>query len=165
MRCITLALKDSSGRHLKEINSLSTIDPVIFLKDGRVYMVDYEILKNIPCYDEKDDESKKRYACPALGLFYVQGRGRIVPIAIQFHQEPSETNPIWTPNDPEMDWIYAKMWLKNADCQWHQVNLKDELTTVNHAALFSETSPRYERLPSAGRLSICAVESNHNPCN
>ena len=128
-------------------------------------MVDYEILKNILCYDEKDDESKKRYACPALGLFYVKGSGRIVPIAIQFHQEPSETNPIWTPNDSEMDWIFAKMWLKNADSQWHQVNLKDELTTVNHAALFSETSPRYERLPSADRLLICALESNHNPCN
>ena len=106
------------------MKTLSTIDPVIFLKDGRVYMVDYEILKNIPCYDEKDDQSKKRYACPALGLFYVKGSGRIVPIAIQCHQEPSETNPIWTPNDSEMDWIYAKMWLKNADSQWHQVNLK-----------------------------------------
>ena len=68
------------------MKTLSTIDPVIFLKDGRVYMVDYEILKNIPCYDEKDDQSKKRYACPALGLFYVKGSGRIVPIAIQCHQ-------------------------------------------------------------------------------
>lgn len=124
MRYTTLALKDSLRRHLKEINSLSTIDPVIFLKDGRMYMVDYESLKGIPRYGQNDDESGKRYACPALGLFYVQGSGHIVPIAIQFHQEPSETNPIWTPNDSEMDWIYAKMWLRNADSQWHQVNLK-----------------------------------------
>ena len=49
--------------------------------------------------------------------------GDIVPIAIQFHQVPSETNPIWTPNDTEMDWIYAKMWLRNADTQWHQVSV------------------------------------------
>ena len=83
---------------------LATIDPVVFFKDGRVYMVDFEILEGIPCYDKKG----RRYVCPALGLFYVQGSGRIVPIAIQFHQEPSESNPIWTPNDSEMDWIYAK---------------------------------------------------------
>ena len=122
-------------------------------------MVDLEILEGIPCYDEKG----RRYVCPALGLFDVKGSGRIVPIAIQFHQDPSETNPIWTPNDSEMDWIYAKMWLKNADSQWHQVNLKIQLTTVNHTALLSETSPRSERLPSAERLSISAVKANHNP--
>jgi len=87
------------------------------IEDGRVYMVDFEILEGIPCYDKKG----RRYVCPALGLFYVKGSGRIVPIAIQFHQEPSETNPIWTPNDSEMDWIDAKMWLKNADAQWHQM--------------------------------------------
>ena len=107
--------------------------------------------------------SQRRGTHAQLGLFYVKGSGRIVPIAIQCHQEPSETNPIWTPNDSEMDWIYAKMWLKNADSQWHQVNLKIQLTTVNHTALLSETSPRSERLPSAERLSISAVKSNHNP--
>ena len=92
------------------------------LQDGRVYMVDFEILEGIPHYGQTDENLKRRYTCPALGLFYVRRNGDTVPIAIQFFQEPSETNPIWTPNDSEMDWIYAKMWLRNADTQWHQVS-------------------------------------------
>ena len=86
-------------------------------------MVDFEILEDIPHYGQKDESLERRYTCPAMGLFYVRGNGDIVPIAIQFHQVPSETNPIWTPNDTELDWIYAKMWLRNADTQWHQVSI------------------------------------------
>jgi len=91
------------------------------MKDGRVYMVDFEILEDIPHYGQNDTKLERRYTCPALGLFYVRRNGDIVPIAIQFHQVPSETNPIWTPNDAELDWTYAKMWLRNADSQWHQM--------------------------------------------
>ena len=96
-------------------------------KDGRVYMVDYEILEGIPFYGHNDESVENRYTCSALGLFYVKGSGDIVPIAIQFHQVPSETNPIWTPNDSELDWIYAKMWLRNADTQYHQVSANDRI--------------------------------------
>ena len=84
-------------------------------------MVDYEILEDIPHYGQNDEKLERRYTCPAMGLFYVKRSGDIVPIAIQFYQEPSEINPIWTPNDSAIDWIYAKMWLRNADTQWHQV--------------------------------------------
>lgn len=91
------------------------------LQDGRVYMVDYEILEDIPHYGQDVEKLERRYTCPAMGLFYVKRSGDIVPIAIQFYQEPSEINPIWTPNDSAIDWIYAKMWLRNADTQWHQV--------------------------------------------
>ena len=86
-------------------------------------MVDFEILEGIPHYGQNDTKLERRYTCPALGLFYVRRNGDIVPIAIQFHQVPSETNPIWTPNDAELDWTYAKMWLRNADSQWHQVGV------------------------------------------
>lgn len=89
--------------------------------DGRIYMVDYEILEDIPHYGQNVERLERRYTCPAMGLFYVKRSGDIVPIAIQFYQEPSETNPIWTPNDSAIDWIYAKMWLRNADTQWHQM--------------------------------------------
>ncbi|KAK2554379.1 Allene oxide synthase-lipoxygenase protein [Acropora cervicornis] len=93
----------------------------VAIEHGRVYMTDFKILEDILHYGEKDEMLERRYACPAMGLFYVKGTGEIVPVAIQFFQEPSETNPIWTPNDSEMDWIFAKMWLRNADTQWHQM--------------------------------------------
>ena len=96
-----------------------------------MYMVDYEILDDIPHYGQNDETLKRRYTCAGLGLFYVKGSGDIVPIAIQFHQVPSETNPIWTPNDSELDWTYAKMWLRNADTQWHQVSTRALLSVAD----------------------------------
>ena len=118
-------------------------------------MVDYEILEDIPHYGQNVERLERRYTCPAMGLFYVKRSGDIVPIAIQFYQEPSEINPIWTPNDSAIDWIYAKMWLRNADTQWHQVcnsclvnslsPLKAATSFVsdalNHSLFFAETLP------------------------
>ena len=83
-----------------------------------MYLADYKILEGIPRYDV---DGEKRYVTEPLGLFYVKSNGDLVPIAIQLSQQPSETNPIWTPNDSEYDWLFAKMWFRNADTQFHQV--------------------------------------------
>jgi len=91
------------------------------MKKGSVYLVDYEILVDVAHYGTLDSSLERRYTCPALGLFYVRSDGDVVPIAIQLHQVPGDDNPIWTPNDSEYEWIYAKMWLRNADAQWHQM--------------------------------------------
>ena len=91
------------------------------LQDGRVYMVDYKILEDIPHYGQNREDLERRYMCASLGLFYVKGSGDLVPIAIQFHQQPSDDNPIWTPNDSKLDWLCAKFWLRNSDTQFHQV--------------------------------------------
>jgi hypothetical protein len=66
----------------------------------------------------------KRYVKPAMGLFYLKKNDDMVPIAIQLSQQPGESNPIWTPlQDTEWDWIMAKLWLRCADSQYHQVNV------------------------------------------
>ena len=90
-------------------------------------MVDYKILEDIPCYGQDEPEQEKRYVCASMGLLYVKGNGDLVPIAIQLHQEPSTENPIWTPNDIQMDWICAKLWLRNSDAQVHQVGIKSSI--------------------------------------
>lgn len=104
-----------------------TYDVILYLtlQNGRIYMVDYKILEGIPCYE-------KRYVCPSMGLFYVKDSRDLVPIAIQLYQKPSAENPIWTPNDAEMDWICAKLWLRNSDGQFHQVSIKFSPTTFEH---------------------------------
>lgn len=84
-------------------------------------MVDYKILEDIPHYGQNREDLERRYMCASLGLFYVKGSGDLVPIAIQFHQQPSDDNPIWTPNDSKLDWLCAKFWLRNSDTQFHQV--------------------------------------------
>lgn len=45
---------------------------LVFLisQDGRVYIVDYEILNDVPHYGTLNKKLERRYACPASGLFY-----------------------------------------------------------------------------------------------
>ena len=91
------------------------------LQEGLIFIVDYKILEGVPTMDKPDD---KRYINPAMGLFYLRKNDDMVPIAIQLGQQPGEDNPIWTPlKDTEWDWIMAKLWLRCADTQYHQVNM------------------------------------------
>ena len=100
-----------------------------FFQAGRIYIVDFNILENIPHYGENDPDVERRYTSASMGLFYVRNNGDLVPIAIQLLQEPSDTNPIWTPKNSKYDWIYAKLWLRNADTQWHQVRFCFQIIT------------------------------------
>lgn len=85
------------------------------IKAGHVYIVDYKELEGIP-------SKESTYSAQPLGLFYVNKSGDLVPIAIQLFQQPSATNPMWTPSDSQYDWLLAKMWLRNADNLIQQVN-------------------------------------------
>lgn len=115
------------------------------LRDGRMYMVDHKILEDIPHYGQDREDLERRYMCASLGLFYRKASGDLVPIAIQFHQTPSSDNPIWTPNDAEMDWICAKFWLRNSDTQIHQM-----ITHLLRVHLFMEpvAVASYRQLPT-----------------
>ena len=83
-----------------------------------MYIVDYKELEGIT---ESSEEGATSYNAHPLGLFYVKNSGDLVPIAIQLFQQPSETNPIWTPDDAKYDWLLAKMWLRHADYKMQQV--------------------------------------------
>eukprot|EP00118_Oscarella_pearsei_P020349 m.220380 g.220380 ORF g.220380 m.220380 type:complete len:749 (+) comp39936_c2_seq4:1023-3269(+) len=86
------------------------------IESRSIYMVDYEVLRNVPL-------SEGRFVTPAMGLFYVNAASKsLLPVAIQLRQEPATSYPIWTPNDSEDDWLWAKMWLRCADAQIHEVH-------------------------------------------
>ena len=36
-------------------------------------------------------------------------------------QDPSDSNPVFTPASEAADWLYAKMWVRLADAQIHQI--------------------------------------------
>ena len=74
--------------------------------------MDFKELEGIT--DTAEDSEFSHTAQP-LGLFYVKSSGDLVPIAIQLFQQPSDTNPIWTPDDTKYDWLLAKIWLRFAD--------------------------------------------------
>jgi len=92
-----------------------------FHQAGHVYIVDYKELEGIKRSGEEGDSKFRGYAAEPICLFYVKSSGDLVPIAIQLFQQASDTNPIWTPNDSQFDWLLAKMWFRNADHQVHQV--------------------------------------------
>lgn len=79
----------------------------------RLFVVDMKILDKI---QTKDD----RPLCVPLGLFFVTGDKKFVPIAIQLYQHIAPDNPVFLPNDDQFTWILAKMWFNNADANVHQ---------------------------------------------
>ncbi|CAH1793218.1 unnamed protein product [Owenia fusiformis] len=91
------------------------------LKNKKIYIVDLKILEGIKC-------SEDRRLCVPLGLFYVNKKLKLVPIAIQLFQQPSDMNPIFLPSDPEYTWLVAKMWFNNADASYHEAGVHLGLT-------------------------------------
>ena len=98
-------------------------------QEGHVYIVDYKELEGIKRSGENGSGSFRAYAAEPLCLLYVKSSGDLIPIAIQLFQQPSDSNPIWTPDDSHFDWLQAKMWFRNADHQVHQV--RDCLANCN----------------------------------
>ncbi|XP_067428075.1 hydroperoxide isomerase ALOXE3-like [Thunnus thynnus] len=87
------------------------------LEDGNIFICDMKKLDGIPA---RDYNGEPLHVTPGLCLFYLNPEKKLMPIAIQLHQQPSEQNPIFLPSDPETDWLLAKMFIKNADLMDHQ---------------------------------------------
>ncbi|KAL4232675.1 Arachidonate 5-lipoxygenase [Mactra antiquata] len=84
------------------------------MKAGHIYYADYYHLAGIP-------REGAFIVTDSLVMFYVNSSGDLVPIAIQLGQEPGPKNPIWTPNDSEMDWLLAKAFVKSSDAHYQAI--------------------------------------------
>lgn len=79
----------------------------------RLFIVDLEILDGITCVEG--------YICPVpIALFFVNGVGKLIPVAIQLFQQKGPENPVFVPTDPPYTWLFAKMWYNVADSVYHQ---------------------------------------------
>ncbi|KAL3883129.1 hypothetical protein ACJMK2_029422 [Sinanodonta woodiana] len=85
------------------------------MEAGHIYLLDYKVLKGVP---RRND----RFLPNPLCMLYVRPDGTLVPIAIQLEQSPEESDIIWTPHDTELDWLFAKTWVKTADIHVHALN-------------------------------------------
>jgi len=56
---------------------------------------------------------------PAMAMFHVSRNGQLLPIAIQLYQELG--SPVWTPLDTPEEWLFAKLYYKVADHNFHQM--------------------------------------------
>ncbi|KAM4522130.1 polyunsaturated fatty acid lipoxygenase ALOX15B-like [Odontesthes bonariensis] len=82
------------------------------MEKGNIFLCDQKIMDGIPAW-MKDGNSVHMTA--GLCLFYMNPESKLMPIAIQLYQQPSEQNPIFLPSDPETDWLLAKLYFRSAD--------------------------------------------------
>ncbi|XP_075315422.1 hydroperoxide isomerase ALOXE3-like [Odontesthes bonariensis] len=82
------------------------------MEKGNIFLCDQKIMDGIPAWT-KDGNSLHMTA--GLCLFYMNPESKLMPIAIQLYQQPSEQNPIFLPSDPETDWLLAKLYVRSVD--------------------------------------------------
>ncbi|KAM9798188.1 hydroperoxide isomerase ALOXE3-like [Neosynchiropus ocellatus] len=87
------------------------------MKEGNMFLTDYSILEGIPT---RSYEGQRLHVATGFCLFYLSEERRMMPVAIQLSQQPSDKNPIFLPSDTDSDWTLAKMFIRNADFQIHQ---------------------------------------------
>ncbi|KAK5852920.1 hypothetical protein PBY51_006753 [Eleginops maclovinus] len=87
------------------------------MEKGNMFLYDQKKMDGIP---PRVYNSEPLHVTAGLCLFYSNWENKLMPIAIQLNQQPSEKNPIFLPSDPETDWLLAKMFIKNADCMDHE---------------------------------------------
>ncbi|XP_059211645.1 hydroperoxide isomerase ALOXE3-like [Centropristis striata] len=82
------------------------------MEKGNIFIIDYKIMKGLPT---RVIDGKPLASTAPLCLLYLNPEKKLLPIAIQLHQQPSEDNPIFLPSDLESDWLLAKIYVRNAD--------------------------------------------------
>ncbi|KAJ3606960.1 hypothetical protein NHX12_026476 [Muraenolepis orangiensis] len=91
------------------------------MKSGRIFLCDYKILDGLK---GNIINGKQQYLMAPLVLLHQTPKDRLKPIAIQLTQKPSGHYPIFFPtnSDYDDDWLLAKMYVKSADFNDHEVN-------------------------------------------
>ncbi|XP_071418295.1 hydroperoxide isomerase ALOXE3-like [Pithys albifrons albifrons] len=100
------------------------------MQEGRIFIVDYEVLEDIPA---DTINGRQQYVAAPLCLLHQRADGCLRPIAIQLSQKPGRSSPIFLPSDDEWDWLLAKTWVRNADFYSHQL-----ITHLLRTHLFGE---------------------------
>ncbi|XP_026859202.2 polyunsaturated fatty acid lipoxygenase ALOX15B isoform X1 [Electrophorus electricus] len=88
------------------------------MEKGAIFLLDYEILDQLP---GNVINGKQTYLASPLCLLHYNNHGELKPIAIQLQKTAGPENPVFLPSDPAPDWLLAKMWVRNADFQVHQL--------------------------------------------
>ncbi|XP_019110861.2 arachidonate 15-lipoxygenase B-like [Larimichthys crocea] len=90
------------------------------MKKGNIFLCDYKRLDGVETNVVND---KKQYLMAPLVLLHKTPDDKLMPIAIQLKQTPADDNPIFLPTDSEYDWLMAKIFVRSADFNEHQLNV------------------------------------------
>ncbi|XP_014860737.1 PREDICTED: hydroperoxide isomerase ALOXE3-like isoform X7 [Poecilia mexicana] len=87
------------------------------MEEGNTFLCDQKIMAGLPT---RLKDGNPLHVAAGLCLFYKNPEGKLLPIAIQLYQQPSEQNPIFLPSDLETDWLLAKLFFRSSDLIQHQ---------------------------------------------
>ncbi|XP_068445150.1 polyunsaturated fatty acid lipoxygenase ALOX15B-like [Clinocottus analis] len=90
------------------------------MKRGNIFLCDYKRLDGLK---PNIINGKEQYLMAPLVLLHKTPDDELMPIAIQLRQTPADDNPIFFPTDSEYDWLIAKIFVRNADFNEHQLNV------------------------------------------
>ncbi|XP_059197394.1 hydroperoxide isomerase ALOXE3-like [Centropristis striata] len=90
------------------------------MKKGNIFLCDYKRLDGLKA---NTIYGKKQYLMAPLVLLHKTPDDKIMPIAIQLKQTPADDNPIFLPTDSEYDWLMAKIFVRSADFNEHELNV------------------------------------------
>ncbi|XP_072551460.1 polyunsaturated fatty acid lipoxygenase ALOX15B-like [Salminus brasiliensis] len=89
------------------------------IEKGNIFLCDYKRLSGL---QGNEINKKKQYLAAPLCLLFSTPQGKLIPIAIQLNQEPGARNPIFLPSDSQTDWLLAKIFVRNAEFNEHELN-------------------------------------------
>lgn len=119
---LTRALPE--GMALTDDDLRGLLDPGVTLASAlasqRLFLLDFSLLDGLPMFrKEVDGAVHARYAPPVRALFYRGDDAHLRPVAIQLERRADA--PVFTPNDDESDWLAAKLFVRCAEGNVHQV--------------------------------------------
>lgn len=127
------------------------------IKDGRIYVLDYAVLKNLKggIHEDNNEKNLKKYTYSPIAAFVVPHEGGLFrPFAIQCNQDPTN-RIIYTPSDG-YSWQIAKDIVRVADTEHHE--LLSHLT-FTHLILESIALSTRRQLPE--EHPVYKLLSNH----
>ncbi|XP_059196979.1 polyunsaturated fatty acid lipoxygenase ALOX15B-like [Centropristis striata] len=90
------------------------------MKKGNMFLCDYKRLDGL---EVNNVDGKRQYLMAPLVLLHKTPDDKLMPIAIQLKQTPADDNPIFFPTDSEYDWLLAKIFVRSADFNEHELNV------------------------------------------
>uniref|UniRef100_A0A3P9IVQ6 Lipoxygenase domain-containing protein n=2 Tax=Oryzias TaxID=8089 RepID=A0A3P9IVQ6_ORYLA len=112
------------------------------MEKGHIFLCDYSILDGV---ETNTINGKQQYLTAPLVLLHKNHKDEMMPIAIQLKQKPGEDNPIFLPSDSEWDWLLAKLYVRSADFNLHELNyhlLRTHLLAEVFAVALKRNLPR-----------------------
>ncbi|MEG5137367.1 MULTISPECIES: lipoxygenase family protein [Microcoleaceae] len=130
---LVLRLLDPSDPRAEIVTKLATAQPLLelptLLREKSIYIADYtgtDPNYRTPARIQGGTYEKGRKYLPKPRAFFawrwtgVRDRGEMAPIAIQLDPKPG--SHIYTPSDPPLDWLFAKVCVQIADANHHEMS-------------------------------------------